>query len=209
MRPAGSPSPDSAAPAATAREAAKARRRRELLEAAARLFAARGFEGVRLEDIGAACGISGPAIYRHFSGKAAVLVEILDSASRDLLAGTEAVVAGHEPGVEVLRALVEFHADFALAHRDVIRIQDRDISALSAKERAAVATTQRAYIDVWAAQLRVLHPQEDEPACVFRAQAVLGLLNSTPHSVRRTAADRDARRATLIAMAWAAASARA
>ena len=47
----------------------------------------------------------------------------------------------------------------------------------------------------------------DQATAVFRAQAVLGLLNSTPRSVRRTAADRAARRATLVAMAWAAATA--
>ena len=47
----------------------------------------------------------------------------------------------------------------------------------------------------------------DRATAVFRAQAVLGLLNSTPRSVRRTAADRAARRATLVAMAWAAATA--
>ena len=86
------PAADPASPAApatppTAREAAKARRRVDLLAAAARLFAARGFDAVRLEDIGAAVGISGPAIYRHFAGKAAVLTAILDTASQDLLDG--------------------------------------------------------------------------------------------------------------------------
>ncbi|GAB3900977.1 hypothetical protein GCM10027612_63580 [Microbispora bryophytorum subsp. camponoti] len=52
-------------------------RRAEILEAAAGLFAARGFHGVSIEDIGAAVGISGPALYRHFSGKEALLTEML------------------------------------------------------------------------------------------------------------------------------------
>ena len=96
------PAADPASPAApatppTAREAAKARRRVDLLAAAARLFAARGFDAVRLEDIGAAVGISGPAIYRHFAGKAAVLTAILDTASQDLLDGGLAAEAQHAP----------------------------------------------------------------------------------------------------------------
>lgn len=52
-------------------------RRAEILEAAADLFAARGFHGVSIEDIGAAVGVSGPALYRHFSGKEALLTEML------------------------------------------------------------------------------------------------------------------------------------
>lgn len=206
------PAVDPASPAApatppTAREAAKARRRVDLLAAAARLFAARGFDAVRLEDIGAAVGISGPAIYRHFAGKAAVLTAILDTASQDLLDGGLAAEAQHAPGAETLRALIGFQADFALAQRDVIRVQDRDMSALPDGARTAITRTQRAYIDVRARQLQVVHPREDQATAVFRAQAVLGLLNSTPRSVRRTAADRAARRATLVAMAWAAATA--
>ena len=63
--------------APTSREVKKAERRAELLAAAATLFADRGFAGVRLEDLGAAVGISGPAVYRHFPNKEAVLVELL------------------------------------------------------------------------------------------------------------------------------------
>lgn len=201
------PSSPAAAPSPpTARGAAKARRRADLLDAAARLFAARGFDAVRLEDIGAAVGISGPAIYRHFAGKAAVLVAILATASEHLLEGALATERDHAPGEDALRALIAFQADFALGSRDVIRVQDRDMSALPAAERTVITRTQRAYIDAWARQLRVLHPGEDEATAVFRAQAVLGLINSTPRSVRRAAADRAARRAALVAMAWAAAT---
>lgn len=199
--------PAASAAAPTSRVAAKARRREDLLAAAARLFAARGFDAVRLEDIGAEVGISGPAIYRHFAGKAAVLVEILDTASTGLLEGGHDAVRDLAPGEESLRALIAFHADFAVDNRDVIRVQDRDMSALPAADRAAVTRVQRRYIELWAAQLRLMHPHEDHPTAVFRAQAVLGLINSTPRSVRRTAADRAARRATLVAMAWAAATA--
>ena len=136
-----------------------------------------------------------------------MLREILETASRDLLAGALATEGTQAPGEPVLRALIAFHADFALENRDVIRVQDRDLRALPAAERAEVTATQRAYIDVWARQLTALHPDDDAAAAVFRSQAVLGLLNSTPRSVRRTPADRAARRATLIAMAWAAVAA--
>ena len=63
--------------AATRRSRAKSDRRSQLIAAAERLVAERGYLAVRLEDIGAAAGVSGPAIYRHFPNKEALLVELL------------------------------------------------------------------------------------------------------------------------------------
>ena len=57
-------------------------RREQILGTAAELFAARGFHGVSVADLGAACGISGPALYKHFVSKDAVLAEMLVSISR-------------------------------------------------------------------------------------------------------------------------------
>ena len=61
----------------TERDRAKADRQAAILHEAARLFAERGFSGVSLEDLGAAVGVSGPAVYRHFANKQALLGAIL------------------------------------------------------------------------------------------------------------------------------------
>ncbi len=61
---------------------------------AARLFAERGFHGVSVGDIGKAVGVSGPALYKHFDSKDAVLAEMLVAISERLLAeGQERVAA--------------------------------------------------------------------------------------------------------------------
>src|SRR4029077_15387638 len=101
--------------APTARRRAKAERRDALLSAAARLFARRGFDGVSLEDLGSAVGISGPAVYRHFTGKQAVLAALLGGARERLLRGGRAVVGSAPDDDAALAALVRFHVDFALA----------------------------------------------------------------------------------------------
>ncbi len=80
------------APAATRRSQAKSDRRSQLIAAAERLVAERGYLAVRLEDIGAAAGVSGPAIYRHFPNKESLLVELLVGISTRLLAGATDVV---------------------------------------------------------------------------------------------------------------------
>lgn len=54
-----------------------AERRRELRAAAALLFRRRGFDGVGIDDIGAEVGVSGPAVYRYFPSKQAILAEII------------------------------------------------------------------------------------------------------------------------------------
>ena len=71
----------------TERDRAKADRQSALLQEAARLFAERGFTGVSLEDLGAAVGVSGPAVYRHFANKQALLGAILLRVSERLRDG--------------------------------------------------------------------------------------------------------------------------
>lgn len=168
----------------TARSRAKADRRAVLLAEAARLFAQRGFDGVSMEDLGAAAGISGPAIYKHFPGKQAVLAALLVGASERLRAGGAAVVAETPDDDAALVALVRFHTAFALAQPDVIRVQDRDLDALADADRRTVRGLQRSYVEAWVDVLRRLRPGTPVPELRLRVQAMFGLLNSTPYSVR-------------------------
>lgn len=169
---------------ATQRSKAKENRRQALLSAAASLFALHGFDRVSLEDLGAAAGVSGPAVYRHFPGKQAVLADLLVTVSRELLEGGRRVVAENADPLTALRCLVEFQVDFALGKPDVIRVQDRDFSSLSDQDQTAVRTLQRSYVEVWVDVLARLHPGTDAPELRMRAHATFGLINSTPHSVR-------------------------
>ena len=74
-------------------------RREQILTAAAGKFARHGFRGVGIDDIGAAVGITGPALYRHFRNKDAMLAEMLTGISDKLLdGGRERVRAASDPG---------------------------------------------------------------------------------------------------------------
>ena len=157
-------------------------RRQQLLDTAAELFAARGFHGVSVADLGAACGISGPALYKHFPSKEALLAEMLVSISERLLAEGQARVAAAPAPAGALASLVDWHVDFALRHRALIVVQDRDWSSLPAESREQVRGLQRAYVDLWAAQLRLLTPGLTAEAARAMAHAAFGLINSTPHS---------------------------
>lgn len=190
----------------TERGRAKADRQAAILSEAARLFAERGFSGVSLEELGAAVGVSGPALYRHFANKQALLGAILVGVSERLLAGGRRVVADHSAPVRQLDAIIAFHVDFALSDADVIRVQDRDLPSLSDEDRHTVRRLQREYIEVWVGILSAVHPARSEADLRVRAHACFGLINSTPHSVRaqRTQPGDGAVRSILESMARAA-----
>ncbi|TFD24541.1 TetR/AcrR family transcriptional regulator [Cryobacterium lyxosi] len=186
----------------TSRSRAKADRRSALLSAAATLFAQSGFNGVSIEDLGAAVGVSGPAVYRHFSGKQAVLAALLIDVSEDLVAGGRTVVTETTDAAAALGDLVRFHVDFALSNPEVIRVQDRDLDSLAESDRHRVRLLQREYVELWVEVLHRVHPAADEALLRIRAHATFGLLNSTPHSAR--VSSRAAERALLEEMALAA-----
>lgn len=167
----------------SARQILKAERTDLLLREAARLFADRGFRGVSLEELAAAVGVSGPALYRHFSNKQAILAAVLSDISGRLLEGGKTRVAGAQTAAAALESLVDFHADFALEETDRIRVHNRDLRTLADDAAADVRSVQRQYVDLWVDAL-VGEVEIDRELARLKVQAAIGLLNSTPHSVR-------------------------
>lgn len=182
----------------------KSDRRLQLLAAAERLFAERGFLAVRLEDIGAAAGVSGPAIYRHFPNKESLLVELLVGISTRLLAGARDVRSRETVAAAALDGLIDFHLDFVLSEPDLIRIQDRDLAYLPEAAERQVRRAQRQYVEVWVGVLRELDPVLAETDARLMAHAVFGLLNSTPHSMKPADGKAARSRAVMRAMTVAA-----
>ncbi|MFI8927739.1 TetR/AcrR family transcriptional regulator [Streptomyces sp. NPDC053474] len=157
-------------------------RREQILKEAARLFAERGFHGVGVDEIGAAVGISGPGLYRHFPGKDAMLAELLVGISERLLTGGKrrlAEAAG-SPGA-ALDSLIEGHIDFALDDRPLITLHDRELDRLRDSDRKMVRQLQRQYVELWVATVREVYPGLAEVEARASVHAVFGLLNSTPH----------------------------
>ena len=163
----------------TWRATQKASRRSAYLAAAATLFAARSYAEVTIGDLGEAAGVSGPALYKHFANKEAVLVELLVAVSQRLLGAAQEIVADDVPAAEKLERLVAFHTDFALQESDTILIQGRDLGLLPPEASRRVRSLQRAYLEQWRAVLTEVRPELDRDECELRLQGVFGLLNST------------------------------
>src|SRR4051794_30262644 len=144
-------------------------RREQILQAAAQLFAARGSRAVGVDDVGAAVGVTGPAIYRHFASKDAMLAEMLVRISERLLAGGSERVAGagDDPAAQ-LRALIDSHVGSALDTPALIPAQDRDLGSLADADAAQVRGLQRRYVEVWVTVIARLHPAADAATCRAR-----------------------------------------
>ncbi len=157
-------------------------RRSQILDVAARLFAERGFHGVSVGDIGRAMGVSGPALYKHFDSKDAVLAEMLVAISERLLAEGQERVERADGADTAITALVDWHVEFALAQPALIVVQDRDWQSLPGEARERVRSLQREYVELWADQLRRRDPDLAPDRARAMAHAAFGLINSTPHS---------------------------
>jgi AcrR family transcriptional regulator len=179
-------------------------RRDEILDIAVGLFAQRGYHGVSMDDIGAAAGVTGPALYHHFAGKEAMLVAALNPVSEGLLGGGQARVAMYpDDAVAALRSLVDFHVAFALANPAVIALHLHELDRMPIEPRRQIRRLQRLYVEVWVDVLCAV--REDLIAAEARvlAHAAFGLMNSTPFLGGEVAQDRRAellRAATLAAL---------
>ncbi|MER8187656.1 TetR/AcrR family transcriptional regulator [Kitasatospora sp. NPDC094015] len=161
-------------------------RRDQIRKEAARLFAARGFLGVGVDEIGKAVGISGPGLYRHFAGKDAMLADLLVGISERLLEEGRRRAGDAGRPAEALDALIRGHVDFALDDPDLITLHDRELLHLKEDDRRRVRRLQRKYVELWVEVVREAYPPlaapEAEPRARAAVHAVFGLLNSTPHS---------------------------
>ena len=156
-------------------------RREQILREAARLFAERGFHGVGVDEIGAAVGISGPGLYRHFAGKDAMLAELLVGISGRLLSAGKMRVAESPDPADALDALIRGHIDFAIDDRPLITLHDRELDRLRESDRKLVRQLQRQYVEEWVGVVRRVYPDATELEARTAVHAVFGLLNSTPH----------------------------
>src|SRR3712207_1751438 len=94
-------------------------RKAQIAMAAARLFCERGYHGVGVDEIAEAVGISGPAVYRHFPNKYAVLVH----ATRELV---DAVRTAADDGLDATGTPRE-RIDRLLAGLARLAVERRDV----------------------------------------------------------------------------------
>jgi len=153
-------------------------RRELLLQSAADLFSARGYHAVGIDDIGAAAGISGPGVYRHFPSKSAILEALCDRAMATMLEGAREIPSAHDDPATALAALVDLHVDFAVGRRTLLGVWMREQRALSDDVRRSLRRRLRAYEQPWRDVLAQLRDDLAPDEITVAVTATLSMLNT-------------------------------
>jgi AcrR family transcriptional regulator len=153
-------------------------RRDQILTAATDLFREHGFRGIGINEIGAAAGVTGPAVYRHFANKHALLVTILDEVTTRLLEGATLIAASAEDAPTALARLVDYHVGFAIDEGSIIAVYMQEQRSLPPDDRRRVRRRQREYLAVWVEQLRRTAPALDEAEALAVVHAAIGAIAS-------------------------------
>lgn len=153
-------------------------RREKILAAAAELFARRGYHAVSLAEIGAAAGIVGSGVYRHFESKVAILVALLDQVMDRLLANAVTVAAHVGDDGRVLAALVADQVAFAVDERYLVQLYQREVHTLPEADRRRLRRLQRHYLEEWVHVLAGLRPGITDSEARARVHAAIGAIQA-------------------------------
>ncbi|MFF0456422.1 TetR/AcrR family transcriptional regulator [Nocardia africana] len=143
-----------------------------MIVAAARLFNTRGFAAVGIEDIGAAVGVSGPALYHHFDSKAALLDEIIDRNDQWIRLYTSRALATSSNPRQALTTLLTYFARFAIDEPDLLGTTVSEVDHLPAESATRYRRAHREGILRWARMLQTARPQLSLPTARVLIQAV-------------------------------------
>lgn len=170
--------PEDLGRASEAAATVRGRHRREaILDAAGALFLEHGFHGTSIDEVGAAAGISGPGVYRHFASKDALLMAVLDRLWSDGFKPAVLAAAELEPRA-ALESLVDAHVEQATAQPTALVLLVTELRHLPVDYRRRAARNHRRYLDAWVGPLRALRPDATDDQAPVVAGAVHALIDS-------------------------------
>jgi AcrR family transcriptional regulator len=118
--------------------------REDVIRAAGRLFAAKGYHGTSMRDLGGELGLFGSSIYSHVGSKQELLVEVVATGAQ--LFQESATRAERVDGAEErLAALVSGHLDVVLDRLDEVRTFLNEASALEPEYRGRIIAARDRY----------------------------------------------------------------
>ncbi|MCX2930072.1 TetR/AcrR family transcriptional regulator [Mycobacterium sp. CVI_P3] len=151
-------------------------RSERILRAAMHLFHERGFDGVGVDLIGERAGMSGPAIYRYFSGKDEILITLVDEAIDRVLMSTG---GDFDNPREELEHLIRGHVQRALEERELMSVWTRERNSIPKPYRSRLRSRINRYIDRWVDCLDACYPGNNRELLVSAVHATHGLIDST------------------------------
>jgi TetR/AcrR family transcriptional regulator, cholesterol catabolism regulator len=154
-------------------------KRRDVVLAAARLFADRGLERASMQDLVAATGLAAGGLYHYIGSKEELARTICDDLVEPLLDQARELVAQHDDPERRLRELVRMWTAHVVEHKDHMLVFDqvRHVAERDPDWRG-VRRTRKAFEDLVEGCLRDVDLRPEVPPRVALS-ALLGAVNST------------------------------
>jgi AcrR family transcriptional regulator len=89
--------------------------RQKILEAARRVFEARGFAGARTQDVAEAAGVSHGSVFVHFHTREVLIAAVVDGAILD----AEAITRRRLKSARAIEDVLQGHLDGLVRHEDI------------------------------------------------------------------------------------------
>jgi AcrR family transcriptional regulator len=147
----------------------------EILQAAAVLFRKRGYAAVGVDEIGQAVGVTGPAIYRHFSGKDEILGTLFDEGMDEVFRVTSNTL---DDPFEALEHIVREHALHVLRNPLLAGVWIHESRALNDEHRRRYRRRAERYVERWMDVLRRCYPDAPDATLLTITHSSIGSLNS-------------------------------
>ena len=162
-----------------------------ILKEAAKLFADQGYDSVSINEIGFAAGVTGPAVYRYFPSKEALLVAIYEHLYRRNGEGLNAALSETAESRETLERLIDHQIELAIEEAEKIRIVAAEERHLPEAEAEALSAQRRKALRIWTDVIRQVRDDLGRDEVDATVHAVLALINSI--SLRRNQSEVPAR----------------
>jgi TetR/AcrR family transcriptional regulator, cholesterol catabolism regulator len=117
----------------------------EILEAAKRLFASRGYHATSMRDIAAELDLLGGSLYAHIASKEELLWELVSRAADRFVTDAHAVEQEHPEPRRRLRQLIAAHVDVVTGDPDNAIVFHHEWRCLSPERREVIAAQRREY----------------------------------------------------------------
>lgn len=125
------------------RTANQRRRAPQIIEAAARVFAERGYHGATTQDIADVLGIRQASLYYYFSSKEEALELVCTKGVEGFFDAAKTIAAGPGSAVERLTLLINSHLSPLIDHRDFVKVFQNERQYLPAESRKRVGRWSR------------------------------------------------------------------
>ena len=119
--------------------------RADVVAAAGRLFAERGYHGTSMRDLGRELGLLGSSLYAHVESKQDLLVEVVEEGARLFQDSADRALAAVGTSSERLRGLVAGHIDVVLDNQDVVRTFLNEARMLDEEHRSRIVEARDRY----------------------------------------------------------------